>query len=540
MCGIYLKTNCPSEISYDYISEHIGWRGEDNIGLERIKNAVVGHSRLSILDLSSAGNQPFKGEKGYLTFNGEIYNYNELATRYLPEATFSSTSDTEVLLKLIENGFSDWSKIRGMYAFAYTDGETTIFGRDPFGKKPLFFFQSGESLEVSSSISVFKSLNVSADSLAQFASVGYSYEGDYLYEGVKNCEAGRVYQFSKGQFKVVFDYWSDFRFGNDTFIDSDFKNVLLRAVKRRLIADVKIGLALSSGIDSTVLATLIAGLKEEITCFTVSNKNEGEIAKQTALSLGLNHRLLENADVTLMSFHNSFHEPFADSAVVNVLNLGLAAKNDRIKVVLTGDGADEMFLGYSHYMYFKWLDKLWFILPFMRSWIYKLSLKLLGKIYCAYWSKSNEILRSVESMKNLQKLNPIKLASIVGIRLWVENCSNRKVDIGSMLSQVEFRTPFLDIDVLEYVMSTDLTWRSLGKVRLNSLLPNWYEKPSNKLGFSSSERENIIDSNEGDQFRYLYYKIFEKKLDALESLEHPKIGRRYRAHVVGRWLKKYL
>ena len=145
MCGIYLSTKNFSS-SKASIRNSIGWRGKDSFGYLEYEDFILAHSRLSIVDLSSNGNQPFKGEKGVLIFNGEIYNYRELRQRYLSEQAFVSDTDTEVLLKLIESGLINWSELRGMYAFAYVEGSSIIFGRDRFGKKPLFYATSEDQI----------------------------------------------------------------------------------------------------------------------------------------------------------------------------------------------------------------------------------------------------------------------------------------------------------------------------------------------------------------------------------------------------------
>ena len=122
----------------------------------------------------------------------------------------------------------------------------------------------------------------------------------------------------------------------------------------------------------------------------------------------------------------------------------------------------------------------------------------------------------------------------------MENCSNRKVDIGSMLSQVEFRTPFLDLDVLEYVMKTNLDWRSIGKNRLTKILPKWFEPPAVKSGFSSIEREEVVESMDLRDLEDFFIQYFGKRSCAKKSLAHSSIGRRYRSVVLGKWLKRYL
>ena len=168
MCGIYLSTKNFSS-SKASIRNSIGWRGKDSFGYLEYEDFILAHSRLSIVDLSSNGNQPFKGEKGVLIFNGEIYNYRELRQRYLSEQAFVSDTDTEVLLKLIESGLINWSELRGMYAFAYVEGPLLFFGRDRFGKKPLFYATSEDQIKLSSSISAFESTKISCHSLREFA-----------------------------------------------------------------------------------------------------------------------------------------------------------------------------------------------------------------------------------------------------------------------------------------------------------------------------------------------------------------------------------
>ena len=247
-----------------------------------------------------------------------------------------------------------------------------------------------------------------------------------------------------------------------------------------MVADVPIGLALSSGVDSTVIAANVAALEENIDCFTIPGMREENFAATTASLLGLSHTIVSPVSSSIEDFHNCFHEPFGDSAVVNVWTLAKVARENGFKVVLTGDGADELFLGYSHFRLFRLLDVLWFSVSPLRHLITFISLRLLSKIYLREIGHES-VLKDLIKSSNFEKLNPVKLASYVGLRLWVDNCSNRKLDIGSMLGQAEFRSPFLDEDVVDYVFQTRLDWRVIGKNDFSLICPRDMKRLRTKL-----------------------------------------------------------
>ena len=209
-----------------------------------------------------------------------------------------------------------------------------------------------------------------------------------------------------------------------------------------------------------------------------------------------------------------------------------------LRLFLTGDGADELFLGYSHFRLFRLLDVLWFSVSPLRHLISFISLRLLSKIYLREIGHES-VLKDLIKSSNFEKLNPVKLASYVGLRLWVDNCSNRKLDIGSMLGQAEFRSPFLDEDVVDYVFQTRLDWRVIGKKTFPSFAPG-YEKAKNKIGFSSKMRQEICKYDYFVRKEEELVRVFKDSSLVNNLMKGDHLGHKYRIAVVARWIKTFL
>jgi asparagine synthase (glutamine-hydrolysing) len=347
-------------------------RGPDDQGVMLQPGVALGMRRLSIIDLSG-GHQPISNEDGAVTivFNGEIYNYRELQTLLQARGhRFATNSDTETIVHAYEEfGASCLNHLRGMFAFAiWDDREKKLFiARDRVGKKPLYYSvtRSGTLVFGSELKSLLEHPDVTRDinpqALDAYFSLGYVPDPISIFENIEKLPPGHHLTFSNGRLAVE-RYW-DFSYesnGNghsaSDYLD-ELRALLDEAVKLRLVSDVPLGAFLSGGIDSsTVVALMTRHMDQPVKTFSIGfnedSYNELKYARLTAKKLGTeHHEFLVTPDicdvVDQLTWH--FDEPFADSSAIPTYVVSKLAR-EHVKVVLTGDGGDELFAGYSRYV----------------------------------------------------------------------------------------------------------------------------------------------------------------------------------------------
>jgi len=335
-------------------------RGPDGSGVLCDQEIVIGHSRLAILGLGETGRQPMTSRDGRwsLVFNGEIFNYLELRDELGGE--FQSGTDTEVLLE----GIATWGVERtltrstGMFAFGLWDQrerELTL-ARDRLGEKPLVYFYDGRTVAFASEMKALRGFHSGTlDPLAVDAYLGLGYVPAPLaiFRCCHKLEPGHMLRIKQGREPRVSRWWN----GESVAAAGDYHAALRErvgaAVRQRLRADVPVALSLSGGVDSSVIAAecLRQGASPE--AFTVRLEGESrdvEAARLVARHLGLRHQVLEEkgAEHGIAGMVRHYDEPFADSSAIPSLALARALAG-RYKVVLNGDGGDEVFGGYRHY-----------------------------------------------------------------------------------------------------------------------------------------------------------------------------------------------
>jgi asparagine synthase (glutamine-hydrolysing) len=350
----------------------MSYRGPDEEGLFKDAHAVLGHRRLSIIDLST-GQQPMKGSRStILVFNGEIYNFQEL--RHILEKAqypFKTRSDTEVILA----GYEIWGlrvleKLRGMFAFAlYDQSRRLLFAaRDPIGKKPLYYYRAGDgTIYFASDLQALASSGalsgrISKEALQFYFSLGYIPAPYSIYEGVYKLEAGEQLTCSQ-EGMVLRKYWeldpgrSEPK--QDEVALQEFEQLLDQAVKRRLIAEVPLGALLSGGIDSNLVVSAMARLSDSpVRTYTAGfgqktkltgTRDERDLASLAAAEYGTVHEQIEiDGSINELTPHlvNYLGEPLADASILPTYLVCKAARQ-KVTVALTGDGGDEPFGGYS-------------------------------------------------------------------------------------------------------------------------------------------------------------------------------------------------
>jgi len=345
-------------------------RGPDAEGIDLWSDATLGHRRLSIFDLSEAGRQPMVSPDRAVAvvFNGAIYNFHDLRADLMSRGCqFHSQTDTEVLI----HGYREWgidalvAKLRGMFAFGLWDDRAhrLFLVRDRLGVKPLLYAAHNGQLAFASSVRALRSAGFAAEiddrAVAEYLEFGYVTDDRTIYREAAKVPAATIVEWSGGEISRR-QYWTPPEPGEGpgpSFDEAleETERLFLRAVQMRLQADVPVGSLLSSGIDSALICWAIGRLGADITAFTVGAPgdpwDETAAATATARALSVPHRVIplspsDSPDVTEMT--TAFGEPFACASALGMLRVSWAVKS-AATVLLTGDGGDDVFLGYPEH-----------------------------------------------------------------------------------------------------------------------------------------------------------------------------------------------
>jgi len=477
MCGIYgyisLKRSVDPE-TLQRMGHVLRHRGPDDEG-ELIQNSMetsigLGHKRLSIIDLSPAGRQPMANEDKtiWIVFNGEIYNFRDLRKELEKKGhRFKSNSDTEVIIHLYEErGTRCLESLNGMFAFALWDSKTkTLFmGRDRLGKKPLHYSVSASGIVFASEIkallqhpAVGKELDLK--SLSKYLTYEYVPAPDTIFKSIKKLEPGHYLLYRHGQLELS-KYWDlpleDYPISDRTEAQytEELREILDRAVRSRLVADVPVGLFVSGGIDSGLVAAFAAKTGQQLECFTIGfdepSFDESRYALQIARTLGIQpHVKIFHAQEMLRMVEklpDILDEPLADPSILPLYLLSQFA-SAKMKVVLSGDGGDELFAGYQTYQAHK-LVTYYDVLPaFMKS-----TLRALA----SYLPVSHGYLSTDFKIK--QFLKGVGVSSEIRFFLWRGAFSNmEKRDLLSPEIQMELQNHNCHEDIFRYVRESRLT-----------------------------------------------------------------------------------
>jgi asparagine synthase (glutamine-hydrolysing) len=336
MCGIAGALYQPASENVSGMIEKIIHRGPDGSGVQTFEHATLGHARLAILDMAG-GHQPMGHEDTWITFNGEIYNYRELQRQYLPDEKLNSHSDTEVLLHLYRRlGTKFVSLLDGMFAFVIYQNGVTLMARDPLGIKPLYYGTGADkvTLYFASELKALKGLTTS---IQEFPA-GHWLHSEKGWHGYYNIhETIRPFDGTEAEALPV------------------IRSTLSDAVKKRMLADVPVGVSLSGGLDSSIVSMLACEGTEQLHSFVVGVEGGEDLAAAKQMSEFLttkHHQLIYTpADMLkalpeVLFFLETFDPALVRSAIPNYFLAKLIS--DHVKVFLTGEGADEIYAGYEY------------------------------------------------------------------------------------------------------------------------------------------------------------------------------------------------
>jgi asparagine synthase (glutamine-hydrolysing) len=364
MCGVFTTTTPEAwEDKIDEVLHLLSHRGPDHSSREVIDGAVLmGHTRLEVIGLGTVGQQPAKAPDGsvVLVFNGEIYNYQHLKSGLNVDRR---TSDTQVLTAIVsERRLESLSRLRGMYAFVAWDRRdgSLLAMRDPFGIKPLYILRhrmGGITLssEIAPLLLCPEAREVDRIGLGQYLSMGHTTNSHTLFARIRKLDPGSLYTWrrdSTGAFNLQIE-----RPEQRSCSQATLEQALEDSVKAHLTADVEVGAFLSSGVDSTLLCAIARKHVDGLRTYTLTFPeapfaDEGQLAGANARVMGLHHVKVEvrSRDMAAMAEEvvKAHGEPLGDAAVLPLSVLARRASQD-LKVVLTGEGADEIFGGYGRY-----------------------------------------------------------------------------------------------------------------------------------------------------------------------------------------------
>jgi asparagine synthase (glutamine-hydrolysing) len=358
----------------------IRYRGPDDQGIWSENGVIFGHLRLSIVDLSPTGHQPMLSadERYIIIYNGEIYNHSALRAELDAEAphAWRGTSDTEVLLELIARRGIEaaLNKVDGMFALALWDRrERRLFlARDRFGEKPLFYAQRGEGFAFASELGALEKLKslelrVSRENVARYFSCGYVPAPFSIYENVFKLPPGSLLTWKAGEAPKIVEYWSIDEVARAAMTDrrpitmadaaDELDRLVLASVAERMSADVPVGVFLSGGIDSSLVAAAMQKCATRpVTTLTLGFEdprfNEADHARAVAAHLGTNHieeiATADAARAIVARLGRMYDEPLADPSQIPTFLVSEMARK-HVTVALSGDGGDEGFAGYRRH-----------------------------------------------------------------------------------------------------------------------------------------------------------------------------------------------
>lgn len=571
MCGICGVWDSEENIDKELVNsmtDALDHRGPDDSGVFVDKNIGLGHKRLSIIDLSS-GRQPIHNEDGtlWIIYNGEFYNFREEREKLEEKGhKFSTNTDTEVALHLYEEYGSECVlRMNGMFAFAIYDStlKRIFLARDRLGIKPLVYFFDGRRFAFASEI---KSLlrdpyierEVDLKAVNDFFRFGFIPAPNTIFKNIKKLPPAHTLVFQQNK-TYIREYWDiDCSFKQKANLESQLKLKLKESIKRRLVSDVPLGAFLSGGVDSSAVVGLMSKLvPDPIKTFSIGFENqefdELKYAKIVAETFSTDHKEFVVKPATFDMFAKLVYyldEPFADPSILpTAIISNLASKH--VKVVLTGDGGDELFAGYDRYQKGR-VEGIYSRLPgFVKdsaSFMFKKNERYnrilsLGNIRDDEhrFFETNSLFTSEERhcLLNNPMQNPISIfhksnaSTLLDKQLYADmkfllpNQFLKKVDCATMSNSLEARVPFLDHEFVEFAASIPankklklLETKHILKKAVSTYVPKEviYRK---KQGFSvpvgewfrTDLKETVHDLILGDRTRsrnYFDFKYIEK------------------------------
>lgn len=615
MCGITGFVNISfTKTHIEQMTSCLSHRGPNAEGyfIDEVNGVGLGHRRLSILDLSDTANQPFySDDKRYIiVFNGEVYNFQEIKQK-LSSRTWKTTGDTEVILA----AYQEWGKscvehFNGMFAFVIYDTlENKLFlCRDRIGVKPLYYYHKDDIFIFASEIKAIKAiqpLSINYSAIANYLYIGYTPAQQSFYEHLYKFPAGCVGVFQNNKLYIE-PYWklenkilpqtvTDFEEAKKQLVE-----LLQSSISYRLISDVPVGIFLSGGTDSSIITALAKRVStSSVNTFSIGFRetqyNEAPFARRVAEYLKTNHQefiLHEDDALDLIDkIINWYDQPFSDSSCIPTYLVSQMASK-YVRVALSGDGGDELFMGYGMYKWAARLNNPFFknkngrnIVAYLlqKSWSnkykrashvfdYTSKERIKSHIFSQdqYFFTHQEIKKLLSSKQDstltldeeintsARKLTPKEQQSFFDIKNYLKDDLLVKVDIASMQHGLEVREPLLDYRLVEFALNVDEKLKVKGdefkfllKQVLYDFIPQkYFDRP--KWGFSIPLRiwlknklrgrvENLLSKEIVNECKIVKYEeVKELKERFFRKKEDYLYNRIWTLMILHQWLVKEL
>jgi asparagine synthase (glutamine-hydrolysing) len=527
IAGIITPNSKMHNLSLQRMIKSLQHRGPDETGYYHFQNCSIAHARLNIIDLISGQQPMLNGDQNTaITFNGEIYGFKEIKKEKLNNYPFKTTSDTEVILAL----YSIYKKqflnhLPGIFSFAIwvEKEQELICARDRFGEKPFYyaigknneFIFASEIKAIIESALIEPILNTKA--IAYYLKNLYINPFENIYSNIYTLPPAHILSLKKGEIKIH-KYWNLPETNNEISFEEashTFTGLLKQAVDRQLIADVPVSAFLSGGLDSSTIVALAAEINPQINVFTFGfgdSINETPLARKTAQKYGLKITELQALDYhipeLIQQMQTIFDEPFADSS--NIPSYLIAKEATKLsKVVLTGDGGDELLGGYSWYPVLFDLGRKTSEMSMLNAFYYIFQIKFTNffkhqtnrykqEIYNIfdvrnksvsefhfhqrYWFSDAEIAELMNSdakyirYSTFTHTNTVNDAMLMDLTDYMPGDILVKIDRTSMANSLELRAPFLDVDLAEFCISLPSDFKISGNVTKKILRETFQNK----------------------------------------------------------------
>ena len=598
MCAIFGIVGEYNETQAKSALAKLSHRGPDYCGITQKEKLFFAHQRLSIQDTHKRSHQPLRYQDILLSFNGEIYNFKELRKEL--DFDFQTQSDSEVILAAYLKWDLDFVQhLRGMFAIALMDGDTLYLFRDRLGKKPMFYLDGAAFIfasELKALVPFLKKNEMDDDAFLSYLSFLTPTPPFTFFKNIKKLAAGEFLTFKDGN-QVIQRYY-DILFDKPNIITdkniaiSTLESVLEESISLRLNADVPMASLLSGGIDSATINYYAKQKGQSLPTYTLGYKeyskyDERENAKESAAFLGLENRQVEIDQTQFIDasekVFDALDEPLNDPAAIPLYLLFEQIKKDGYSVVMSGEGSDELFLGYRQYFEYldiekagnlahkNWLKKYfranfsmnreweWYKRIFDETLLFRTS----GDKFTDL-QKNNLLKRNVKDNESLKYLQSYRdrfensayedesfWYSYIDLNIFQAEHFLTKLDRVSMAHSIESRTPFLDHKLVQTVFSLapelryeDGITKSLLKEIMKPKLSTAILKRKKK-GFSNPYMEYLINSKKIDLIHEVNEQTGFFKRRELEEYINTASRGSFKQHIWGLyilsyWVKKYL
>lgn len=583
MCGIYGST---IKYSFDIIREKLNvmkFRGPDFSGFIQTPELTLGHNRLAILDLDSRSNQPFEYKHLKIVFNGEIYNYKCVRSELEKKGYyFRTTSDTEVIVAAyLAYGDNCVEHFNGMFSFViYDSSKNILFGaRDRLGKKPFYYYHNGIAFEFASqpsAIKIARDFTLDQQAVSEYLIWGYVPEPRSIWKEVNQLQAGNCFTYHlRSGVLWIKKYWdldysrSNLFMGSYHEAKDELKRLLNNAVDIRLNADVPLGVFLSGGIDSSLIASIASQKIKKVKTFSIKFNEKGfdesKYATAVALHLKTEHHTIEcnheEGIALIEDFASVYDEPFADSSAIPTMLLSKYTRK-HVTVALSGDGGDEAFVGYSRYKWISLVNTLFKLpLPIRQafgmlirqspSYVHKLiamgiSINDINDLYIKMFGglENSWIANAEKGMKNRhtsifnkEHKSLLEKVSDFDIKTYLNGDINTKVDRASMAFSLESRAPLMDYRIIEFSRSLPTAFkysstnqkRILKDVLYDYLPAHLFKRP--KSGFTMPFK----DWFKNELKEYVMDNLSKTELEKIPGLNVARTQEIIQEHMTGKW-----